>query len=62
MLGQTPDIAKAIYQDFLPKALENGALKPSPPAEVVGHGLEALPKAFETHKKGVSAKKIVVTL
>jgi len=49
-------------QDFLPKALVNGQLKPKPDPEAVGHGLEALQGALDKLKAGVSAKKIVVSL
>ena len=55
-------VGKAIYVDFLPKALETGALVPSPEPLVAGHGLESIQTAFDLQKKGVSAKKIVVTV
>lgn len=59
---QQLDIAKVIYGDFLPQALANGTFKPAPPPLVVGHGLEQLQDAFELYRKGVSAKKLVITL
>lgn len=55
-------IGQAIYQDFLPRALEEGLIKPEPEALVVGKGLEALQNAFDIQEKGVSAKKVVVLL
>jgi NADPH:quinone reductase-like Zn-dependent oxidoreductase len=55
-------VGKAIYVDFLPKALETGAFVPAPEPIVAGHGLESIQAAFEVQKKGVSAKKIVVTV
>ncbi|KAI9686298.1 MAG: hypothetical protein M1820_010672 [Bogoriella megaspora] len=56
------DIGKAVYVDFLPEALAEGSFLPAPEPEVVGHGLEHIQAAIDTWKKGVSAKKIVVTL
>jgi NADPH:quinone reductase-like Zn-dependent oxidoreductase len=55
-------VGKAIYQDFLPKALASGAFVPAPEPFVVGHGLESVQAAVDLLKKGVSARKIVVTL
>lgn len=55
-------VGKAIYVDFLPKALETGTFVPSPEPLCAGQGLESIQAAFELHKKGVSARKIVVTL
>ncbi|MCJ1408493.1 hypothetical protein MMC19_002568 [Ptychographa xylographoides] len=55
-------IGKAIYEDFLPKALANGRFIASPEPLVVGKGLESIQAAFDLQKKGVSAKKVVVSL
>ncbi|KAF2163130.1 hypothetical protein M409DRAFT_68744 [Zasmidium cellare ATCC 36951] len=57
-----PAVAKAIWQDFLPQALADGRIKPTPRVDVVGAGLEAIQGAMEKHKQGVSASKIVVSL
>lgn len=57
-----PEVGKAIWQDFLPQALADGRIKPTPRADVVGTGLEAIQGAMEKHKQGVSASKIVVSL
>ncbi|KAF2153575.1 NAD(P)-binding protein [Myriangium duriaei CBS 260.36] len=56
------DTGKAVWQDFVGPALENGSLRALPKAEVVGKGLGDLQKAMDVQKKGVSAKKIVVEL
>ena len=56
------EVAKAIYEDFLPKALEQGRFIPAPEVLVVGSGLESLQKAPDVGNQGVSAKKLVVTL
>jgi hypothetical protein len=42
--------------------LEKGTLKARPDAQVVGHGLESVQEGVDVLKRGVSAKKIVVTL
>jgi Zn-dependent alcohol dehydrogenase len=46
----------------VPKALETGQLQVQPEPIVVGHGLEKIQEAMDLLKKGVSAKKVVVTL
>lgn len=53
-------VAKAIWNEFVPKALENGRLKTKPNPEVVGKGLQDIQHAVDVLKRGVSAKKIVV--
>ncbi|BGP12135.1 hypothetical protein JCM10213_004700 [Rhodosporidiobolus nylandii] len=55
-------IARAVYHDFATPGLANGALKPAPPALVVGHGLGDVQKGLNAQKKGVSGKKVVITL
>jgi len=56
------EVGPAIYTDFLPAALAAGTFKSAPEAEVVGHGLEAIPAGLKRLGGGVSAKKLVVTL
>ncbi|KAJ9419483.1 chaperonin 10-like protein [Fusarium oxysporum] len=58
----TKHIGEWIWSNYIPKALANGSFKAKPDASVVGHGLESIQRALDVHKKGVSAKKIVVTL
>ncbi|KAI9286151.1 zinc-binding oxidoreductase CipB [Umbelopsis sp. AD052] len=55
-------VGKAVFHDFLEKALESGKFTAAPEAEIVGHGLESIQVGFDTLMKGVSAKKIVITL
>jgi NADPH:quinone reductase-like Zn-dependent oxidoreductase len=55
-------VGKAIYEDYLPEALAEGAFVAAPDSYVVGTGLEYIQPAFEVLKKGVSAKKLVVLL
>lgn len=56
------ELAKYVFSDYLPRALAAGEFVPTPEPQVVGHGLEHVQQAFDTQRKGVSAKKVVVTL
>ncbi|KAJ2987904.1 hypothetical protein NUW58_g4253 [Xylaria curta] len=56
------EIGKAIYEDFLPKALETGAYKPAPEPLMAGQGLASIQAAVDLQRAGVSAQKIVVKL
>jgi len=61
--GLVPDhIGAKIWESFVPEALKNGMLQAKPDPMVVGHGLEAIQEAMEIQKRGVSARKVVVTL
>ena len=55
-------VGRAVYEEFLPGALEQGSYIAVPEPMVVGRGLEAIQEAFEVQRKGVSAKKVVVGL
>lgn len=55
-------VGEAVWKKFVPEGLANGKLQAKPEPYVVGHGLEDLQKALDIQKKGVSAKKVVVTL
>jgi NADPH:quinone reductase-like Zn-dependent oxidoreductase len=55
-------IGKHVFEDFLPSALRAGNFVPAPQPEVVGHGLESVQEGFNRQRKGVSAKKLVITL
>jgi len=56
------ELGAKIFEEFLPKALEAGSYLYAPEPLVVGKGLESIQEAFEVVKKGVSAKKVVVSL
>lgn len=56
------EVGAAIYQDFLPGAMAQGKFVPAPKVEVVSNGLGSIQEAFAVSYKGVSAKKVVVTL
>lgn len=55
-------VGEAVYADFLPEALARGKFRPAPEPMIVGEGLEAIQRALDIHKKGVSARKVVVSL
>ncbi|KAL2062438.1 hypothetical protein VTL71DRAFT_6704 [Oculimacula yallundae] len=55
-------VGKAIFEDFLPKALGEGSYIVAPETIVAGRGLEILQVAVDLLGKGVSAKKVVVLL
>ncbi|KAG0646664.1 Dehydrogenase azaJ [Hyphodiscus hymeniophilus] len=56
------ELGKIIYEDFLPEALAKGKYVAAPQSLIVGKGLEYLQEALDVQKKGVSAKKVVVSL
>jgi NADPH:quinone reductase-like Zn-dependent oxidoreductase len=56
------EVGPLIYETFLPVALAEDRFIAAPAPLVVGHGLEAIPKAIARQRQGVSARKLVVTL
>jgi NADPH:quinone reductase-like Zn-dependent oxidoreductase len=57
-----PELGLAIYQKFLPDALAKGVYVSFPEPVVVGKGLEHIQNGMDILSKGISAKKIVVSL
>lgn len=55
-------LSKAIYEDFLPKALRTQSYVPAPDPLIIGKGLEHIQEALDLYRKGVSAKKVIVLL
>lgn len=55
-------VGKAIWEEWLPKAISEGTFRPSPEPVIFGKGLDKIQDAMEFQKKGVSAKKVVVQL
>lgn len=55
-------VGEAVYANFLPDALANGKFRAAPEPLVAGKGLEAIQGAIDLQKKGVSARKVVVSL
>ena len=56
------EVGKVIFEDFLPHALAEGKYFAAPDPQVVGKGLEHIQEAIDLCNKGVSAKKVVVSL
>jgi hypothetical protein len=56
------DVGKAIYVDFLPQALAEQRYRIAPEPQVVGSGLDAIEDGLEVQRKGVSARKVVISL
>ncbi|KAI0903910.1 hypothetical protein F4823DRAFT_635076 [Ustulina deusta] len=56
------EVSKAIYEDFLPKALETGSYKPALVPLIAGRGLESVQAVVDLQRAGVSAQEIVVKL
>jgi Zn-dependent alcohol dehydrogenase len=56
------EVAKAIYGEFLPKALEARKMKPKPDPVMIGKGLEHMQEGMDKVRAGVRATKIVVSL
>ncbi|KAI4254415.1 MAG: hypothetical protein LQ352_003117 [Teloschistes flavicans] len=56
------EVSSAIYEDYLPAALEEGKYSAAPEPQVVGKGLENVQEALNLNIKGVSAKKLIVSL
>jgi NADPH:quinone reductase-like Zn-dependent oxidoreductase len=56
------EVGKAVYMGLLPKALEKGTYIAAPEPHVFGKGVESIEEAVYLQKKGVSARKVVVTL
>lgn len=55
-------VGKAIFEDYLPRALNNGTFVAAPEPFIAGKGLESLQMAVDLQRKGVSARKVVVLL
>ncbi|KAI9042844.1 zinc-binding alcohol dehydrogenase family protein [Aspergillus affinis] len=55
-------VGKAIYEDYLPKALKAGTFIPAPAPLAVGKGLENVQAAVDRQAAGTSAQKVVVSL
>ena len=56
------DVSRALYKDYIPTALAEGKYLIAPEPMVVGKGLEYIQEAIDINIKGVSAKKVVVSL
>lgn len=55
-----PDTGKAVWEDFVPAALEKGQIKPLLRTAIAGEGLESIQEGVNMVKAGVSGTKVVV--
>lgn len=65
ILGSTlmdNEVSKVIYEDFLPQALVENRYVAVPEPYVIGHGLGDIQAGMDAQRKGVSAKKVVISL
>lgn len=56
------EVSTVIYEGFLPDALAAGRYVAAPEPVVIGHGLRHVQAGLDAQKRGVSARKVVVTL
>ncbi len=56
------EVGPMLWENFLPAALAEGRYSAAPEPQVVGSGLEDLQQALDTLHRGVSARKLVVSL
>lgn len=56
------EVGKVIYEDFLPAALAKGKYIAAPEPLVIAKGLDSVQEAMNLNRRGVSAKKVVVSL
>lgn len=56
------EVGPMIWRDFLPTALKQGKYTIPLEPEIVGKGLEFVQRGYEMQSKGVSGKKLVVSL
>ncbi|KAL6245834.1 hypothetical protein RBB50_006987 [Rhinocladiella similis] len=55
-------VARKVWQEYVPAALEEGTLRSAPDELVVGNGLYYVQGGLDKQKQGVSARKVVITL
>lgn len=56
------EVGPLIFGTFLPAALAEGRYLAAPEPQVVGHGLAAIQRGIEVQQRGVSARKIVISI
>lgn len=55
------EVGPQIWEGFLSKALRAGTVIPKPDPMIVGEELRSVQLGLDTQKRGVSARKVVVT-
>ena len=56
------DFGRWLFNEWLERSLADKTFVPSPAIEKVDGGIQAVQKALDMHKKGLSGKKLVITL
>jgi NADPH:quinone reductase-like Zn-dependent oxidoreductase len=56
------EVSKIIYEDFLPGALAENRYMATPEPYIIGSSLASIQAGMDAQKKGVSAKKVVISL
>ena len=51
-----------LFNDWLEKSLEDKTFVPSPAIERIDGGIQSVQQALDIHAKGLSGKKLVITL
>ena len=51
-----------LFNEWLAKSLEDKTFVPSPTIERIDGGIQSVQKALDIHAKGLSGKKLVITL
>ena len=62
VVTDSKDFGKWLFGEWLAKSLANKTYVPSPAIEKVDGGIEGVQKALDIHRKGLSGKKLVLTL
>lgn len=62
IVSDSKDFGKWLFNEWLEKSLADGTYVPSPAIEKVDGGILAAQKALDIHKKGLSGKKLVLTI
>ena len=62
LTANTNVVSEHGFKNFLKARMADGSIHYAPKPEIVGHGLDKVQAAVDRLAKGVSAKKLVVTL
>lgn len=62
IVSAEPEVARRVWGEYVPAALEGGGLRPAPRETVVGTGLYYVQGGLDLNRRGVSAAKVVVSL
>ncbi|KAL8738585.1 MAG: hypothetical protein Q9181_000636 [Wetmoreana brouardii] len=60
LVTQQKELCRWLFHEWLPTALADGSIIPSPHLEIVKGGLESTQVAWDRHKAGVSGAKLVL--